>query len=121
MTETALSTALNMSYMATNSSLFSLVVGIALLLSGVGFIVLALAALRSKSGDGGRDLGEGTGPQTRTPVSGEAEIVATGLTKDYGSGRGLFELDLEVGAARSSVSSGRTARGSRRRCGCCST
>jgi hypothetical protein len=41
-TETALSTALNTSYMATQLSLFSLVVGIALLLAGVGFIVLAL-------------------------------------------------------------------------------
>jgi hypothetical protein len=41
-TETALSTALNVSYMATQLSLFSLVVGIALLLAGVGFIVLAV-------------------------------------------------------------------------------
>ena len=41
-TETALSTALNVSYMATQISLFGLIVGIALLLSGVGFIVLAL-------------------------------------------------------------------------------
>ncbi len=41
-TETALSTALNMSYMATQLSLFSLVVGIALLLAGVGFLVLTL-------------------------------------------------------------------------------
>src|SRR5262252_1026046 len=41
-TETALATALNMSYMATQLSLFSLVVGIALILSGVGFIILAL-------------------------------------------------------------------------------
>jgi hypothetical protein len=41
-TETALSTALNMSYMATQLSLFSLVVGVALILSGIGFIVLAL-------------------------------------------------------------------------------
>ena len=41
-TETALATALNVSYMATELSLFSLVVGIALILSGVGFIVLAL-------------------------------------------------------------------------------
>ena len=41
-TETALSTALNMSYMATQLALFSVVVGIALLLSGVGFVVLAL-------------------------------------------------------------------------------
>jgi len=46
-TETALSTALNVSYMATNLALFSVVVGIALLLAGIGFIVLALAALRS--------------------------------------------------------------------------
>jgi hypothetical protein len=46
-TETALSTALNVSYMATQLALFSLVVGIALLLTGVGFIVLALGgALR---------------------------------------------------------------------------
>jgi hypothetical protein len=47
-TETALSTALNVSYMATQLSLFSLVVGIALILSGVGFIILALTALRGK-------------------------------------------------------------------------
>jgi hypothetical protein len=44
-TETALSTALNTSYMATQLSLFSLVVGIALILSGIGFIVLALGAV----------------------------------------------------------------------------
>ena len=43
-TQTALSTALNMSYMATQLSLFSLVVGVALLLAGIGFIVLALGA-----------------------------------------------------------------------------
>jgi hypothetical protein len=43
-TQTALSTALNVSYMATQLSLFSLVVGIALLLAGVGFIVLAFGA-----------------------------------------------------------------------------
>jgi hypothetical protein len=41
-TETALATALNVSYMATQLALFSLVVGIALLLTGIGFIVLAL-------------------------------------------------------------------------------
>jgi hypothetical protein len=46
-TETALSTALNMSYMATNLALFSLVVGIALLLTGVGFLVLAVGGALS--------------------------------------------------------------------------
>lgn len=40
-TETALSTALNVSYMADQLSLFSLVVGVALLLTGIGFLVLA--------------------------------------------------------------------------------
>jgi hypothetical protein len=44
-TETALSTALNVSYMAEQLGLFSVVVGIALLLSGIGFIILALAVL----------------------------------------------------------------------------
>jgi hypothetical protein len=46
--ETGLSTALNVSYMASALSLFSLVVGIALILGGVGLIVLALAALPGK-------------------------------------------------------------------------
>lgn len=49
-TETALATALNVSYMAEQIALFGVVVGIALLLSGIGFIILALAVL----GGGGR-------------------------------------------------------------------
>ncbi len=44
-TETALSTALNVSYMASQLSLFSIVVGLALLLTGIGFIVLDYVAL----------------------------------------------------------------------------
>jgi hypothetical protein len=44
-TETALTTALNVSYMATQLSLFSLVVGVALILAGIGFVILAYAAL----------------------------------------------------------------------------
>ncbi|MEX2646777.1 MAG: hypothetical protein WD249_10995 [Gaiellaceae bacterium] len=47
-TATALTTALNMSFMAEQLALFGLVVGIALLLSGIGFIVLAWAALHKK-------------------------------------------------------------------------
>ena len=43
-TQTALSTALNTSYMATQLSLFSLVVGVALILAGIGFVILALGA-----------------------------------------------------------------------------
>jgi len=47
-TETALATALNTSYMAERMSLFGIVVGFALLLSGIGFIVLAFSVLRRK-------------------------------------------------------------------------
>jgi voltage-gated potassium channel Kch len=48
-TATALSTALNVSYMAQQMALFGIVVGVALLLSGIGFIVLALGgALRRR-------------------------------------------------------------------------
>ena len=44
-TETALSTALNVSFMAEKLGLFTIVIGIALLLSGIGFIILALGIL----------------------------------------------------------------------------
>jgi hypothetical protein len=44
-TETALTTALNTSFFAEQVSLFTLVVGIALLLSGIGFLVLTLRLL----------------------------------------------------------------------------
>jgi len=47
-TETALTTALNTSYMAQQLALFGIVVGFALLLSGIGFGILALGgALRN--------------------------------------------------------------------------
>lgn len=47
-TETALATALNTGYMASQISLFGLVVGFALLLSGIGFGILAIGgALRN--------------------------------------------------------------------------
>ena len=42
-TEAALTTALNVSYMAERLSVFGLVVGIALLLTGVGLVILAFA------------------------------------------------------------------------------
>ncbi|HEX6700252.1 MAG TPA: hypothetical protein VF101_05920 [Gaiellaceae bacterium] len=47
-TETALTTALNTSYMAEQLSIFGIVVGVALLLAGVGFTILAVGgALRN--------------------------------------------------------------------------
>jgi hypothetical protein len=51
-TETALSTALNVAYMAEQLALFGIVVGVALFLAGVGFIVLAVGgALRAAAGE----------------------------------------------------------------------
>src|SRR5262249_48129822 len=48
-TETALTTALNSSYMAERLSLFGIMVGVALLLSGIGFSVLTIGgALRRR-------------------------------------------------------------------------
>lgn len=47
-TETALTTALNASYMASQLALFGIVAGVAFLLSGIGFAILAIAgALRN--------------------------------------------------------------------------
>lgn len=65
-TATALSTALNMSYMAEQTALFGIVVGVALLLSGIGFVILALGAL------GRREWAPFTRPQ------GAHESVAAG-------------------------------------------
>ena len=45
-TYTALTTALNTSYMASQLALFAVVIGVALLLAGVGFAILAFATFR---------------------------------------------------------------------------
>jgi hypothetical protein len=45
-TYTALTTALNTSYMASQLSLFALVIGVALLLAGIGFGILAFSVFR---------------------------------------------------------------------------
>ncbi|HET6657461.1 MAG TPA: hypothetical protein VFG61_06165 [Gaiellaceae bacterium] len=52
-TETALSTALYTSFLAEGTALFGIVVGIALILAGIGFVVLALggALRRSRAAD----------------------------------------------------------------------
>ena len=52
-TETALATALNVSYMAQQISIFGIVVGIALLLTGIGLVILAFAVFHRAS-KGGR-------------------------------------------------------------------
>ncbi len=63
-TATALSTALNVSYMADQLALFGIVVGIALLLTGIGFAVLAGGLLGRKP----RAAAEVNAPIAATPV-----------------------------------------------------
>ena len=62
-TETGLTTALNMSYMAERLAVFGLVVGIALFLTGLGLLILAFAVF-------GREPGVETrlAPATATPA-----------------------------------------------------
>ena len=49
--ETALATALNVSYMAEQTALFGIVVGIALLITGIGLILLAYAVFGRKDSE----------------------------------------------------------------------
>lgn len=49
-TETALTTALNTAYFAENVALFSIVMGVAMLLVGIGFLVLTGSALKAPAG-----------------------------------------------------------------------
>src|SRR5207344_3231362 len=58
-TETSLTTALFLAFTGTAISIFGIVVGVALILAGVGFIVLALTALERR----------GTGAAPRSPES----------------------------------------------------
>jgi hypothetical protein len=67
-TETALATALNVSYMADQLGNFGIVVGIALLLSGFGFVILAVGgALRAGSWFFGRKA-EATAARVTIPA-----------------------------------------------------
>jgi hypothetical protein len=67
-TETALSSALNMSYMAEQMGLFGIVVGFALLLSGIGFAVLALGGTL-KNAEPALKLFGSRSPRATTPVA----------------------------------------------------
>jgi uncharacterized iron-regulated membrane protein len=68
-TETALTTALNASYMADKLSVFGIVVGIALLLSGIGFLILALSGAIQRV------------PLTKEKPTTDPLVPATGTTK----------------------------------------
>jgi hypothetical protein len=64
-TETALTTALNVSYMAERLSVFGLVVGIALLLTGIGLVILAFAVFGRE-----REPEASAAPVSATPAMG---------------------------------------------------
>jgi hypothetical protein len=67
-TETALSTALNASYMAESLSLFGVVVGFALLLSGIGFAILAVGGTLKRVEPASRLFGKRTPTDVGAPV-----------------------------------------------------
>jgi uncharacterized iron-regulated membrane protein len=68
-TETALATALQSSYMADQLSLFGLVTGIALLLSGIGFGILVLSGVLRNREDAVKPSAErAQAPAAHTPV-----------------------------------------------------
>jgi hypothetical protein len=60
--ETALSTALNTSYFAENVATFAIVMGVALLLTGIGFLVLSLGLMPGRS----RQQAESQAPKQTT-------------------------------------------------------
>ena len=62
-TATALSTALNMSYMAEQLALFGIVVGVALLLTGIGLIILAAGLVGGGRQHAGRSDAQVAGPR----------------------------------------------------------
>jgi hypothetical protein len=66
-TETALTTALNVSYMASQLALFGVVVGVALLLTGIGLVILAVMAL---GGAAALKEAEAKAPAAPTPATG---------------------------------------------------
>src|SRR3954454_7100448 len=59
-TETALTTALNTAYFAESVATFAIVMGIAMLLTGIGFLVLTIAPLREAATVKARSLGRAT-------------------------------------------------------------
>ena len=63
-TETALTTALNVSYMAERLAVFGLVVGVALLLTGIGLVIIAFAVFGREPAAATR-----TAPITSQPVT----------------------------------------------------
>jgi multisubunit Na+/H+ antiporter MnhC subunit len=56
-TATSLTTSLNTAFLAERIALFSIVMGVALLLTGIGFLVLTIAVLRAGTEPAQTDVG----------------------------------------------------------------
>src|SRR3954463_7407545 len=95
-TETALTTALNTAYFAESTATFVIVMGIAMLLTGVGFLILTLRVLgvpgatkeprrqtapAAAPPHGAPRAGEISGPP---PLAGGGPVALTGCAADYG-------------------------------------
>lgn len=80
-TETALTTALNSSYMASQLALFGIVVGVALLLSGIGFVVLSVGATQGVTRSTGR---RATPPASAARATASATDGVTRRSKTLG-------------------------------------
>ena len=82
-TETALTTALNTSYMASQLALFGIVVGIALLLAGIGFAILAIGgALRTETlGIFGKSPKNGQSPRASRTLRKPRELLPTPIDR----------------------------------------
>ena len=80
-TETSLSTALNLSYMAEQLAIFGIVVGIALILTGIGFLVLAIGGALRHSEAGARRL---RSHSRRVPSGRDAELPSPGRLGVFG-------------------------------------
>ncbi len=111
-TETALTTALNTSYMAEQLSIFGIVVGVALLLSGLGFAILAVGgALRNPDTAFGFMKKWGSQGEAVRATERLAGPVATGPTGRLRAARRIPGLTRPAGPARART--GRAPRGSR--------
>ena len=67
-TETALTTALNTAYFAEGVATFAIVMGVAMLLSGIGFLILTLRVLREPAGEAAK--------VTKAPASPKQAVTA---------------------------------------------
>ena len=105
-TETALTTALNMSFMAEQLSLFGIVMGIALLHTGIGFLVLAIGgALRKlRQHPSGCAAAEGCGHRLSGDSTRDRKAAPAALRRspDNGAVEKRFRTLVEAGIAISS-------------------